>query len=51
MITADYIYLLREGEYVSYTITPPPEAPKAIPVILQQSFQNQFLLVGLKWSF
>lgn len=51
MITADYIYLLREGEYVSYTVTPPPEAPKAIPVTLQQSFQNQFILVGLKWSF
>jgi tetratricopeptide (TPR) repeat protein len=51
MITANYIYLMREGEYISYSVTPPPEPPKAIPVTLQQGFHNQFVLLGLKWSF
>lgn len=51
MITAQYIYLLREGEYTTYSVTPPPEPPKAVPSILSQDFQDQFILLGLKWSF
>jgi len=51
MITAQYIYLLREGEYTTYSVTPPPEPPKAVPSNLSQDFQDQFILLGLKWSF
>jgi hypothetical protein len=51
MITAQYIYLIREGEYITYSVPAPPELPKAMPVTLSQNFQNQFFLIGLKWSF
>jgi tetratricopeptide (TPR) repeat protein len=50
MITAQYIYLLREGEYIVYTLVP-PENTEVKPVTKEQDFQNQFFLIGFKWNF
>ena len=51
MITAEYIYLLREGEYIFYEPVAPPIDMEVEPVTMSQDFQNQFILIGLKWSF
>jgi hypothetical protein len=51
MITAQYTCLKREGEYIAYSVVAPPELPRPVPVTLQQNFQSQFFLIGLKWSF
>jgi hypothetical protein len=51
MITAQYSYLMREGEYIYYTPVVPPAEMKVKPVTISQDFQNQFFLIGLKWSF
>ena len=51
MITAQYIYLLREGEYIVYTPVSPPDPAEVMPVTRTADFQNQFFLFGLKWSF
>lgn len=51
MITAQYIYLLREGEYMVYTPVTPPDLTEVIPVTKTEDFQSQFLILGIKWSF
>jgi hypothetical protein len=51
MITGEYLYLQREGEYVEYSMVAPPGNTEVKPVIKLQDFQNQIYLIGLKWSF
>jgi tetratricopeptide (TPR) repeat protein len=50
MITAQYIYLLRESSYLEYSLVP-PDNTEAVAVTRTHDFQNQFFLMGLKWSF
>jgi hypothetical protein len=51
MVTGEYLYLQREGEYIVYTQVVTPEKTEVKPVTKLQDFQNQIYLIGLKWSF
>jgi tetratricopeptide (TPR) repeat protein len=51
IITGEYLYLQREGEYVEYSMVAPPDNTEVKPVTKLQDFQNHIYLIGLKWSF
>jgi hypothetical protein len=42
--TAEYLYLLRDGEYTTYSL----QDEVAVPVIMNKDFKNQIVLFGLK---
>jgi hypothetical protein len=48
MITAEYLYMLREGEYFYYSLR---EDQQAVPVTVTEDFSNNIVLIGLKWKF
>jgi hypothetical protein len=50
IISAEYLYLLREGEYINYTLDL-QEDNQAIPVTMMKDFWNQIFLLGLKLKF
>jgi hypothetical protein len=51
MLTADYIYLLRRGDYVQYSAADLPEGDPPFPVTLHKDFQNHIIVIGLNWKF
>jgi len=48
MITLEYFYLLREGNYMTYQAQ---EGQEIIPVEMKKDFSNNIVLIGLKWKF
>jgi hypothetical protein len=48
VITGEYLYLLREGEFVYYS---KGEDQKIYPVTETRDFSNNIFLIGLKWKF
>jgi hypothetical protein len=48
MITAEYLYLLREGEYLYYSMA---EDQQAVPVTVTKDFSNNIILLGFTWNF
>lgn len=47
LITADYLYLWREGNYLTYAVQPDESIA---PVINQKDFNNQIVLLGITWK-
>jgi hypothetical protein len=51
MVTAEYIFLLREGNYTVYEDTGTPEVPEIVAVTVQEDFNNHIVVLGINWKF
>jgi len=47
-LSAEYIYFLRDGEYIYYSLD---ESENAFSVTAHRDFNTQVVIVGLKWKF
>jgi len=50
-VTAEYIFLLRDGNYLVYEDTGTPEVPEIVPVTIQEDFYNHIVVLGINWKF
>jgi tetratricopeptide (TPR) repeat protein len=51
MLTAEYIYLIRQGEYVVYQNRGSEDEPDIVPVTMKEGFNNQIIMLDLTWKF
>ncbi len=50
-VTAEYLYLVRRGQYLQYSAADVPEGQPPFPVTMYKDFRNNIILVGLNWKF
>lgn len=50
-ITAEYLFLLREGNYITYQDAGTAEDPAVLPITFSESFSNHLILIALNWKF
>jgi hypothetical protein len=50
-VTAEYILLLREGDYINYQDIGTPDDPDIMPVTFPENFFNHIAVIGVNWKF
>lgn len=51
MITMEYIFLSREGNYITYENIGTSEEPEIVPFTIKEDFNNHLVVLGMNWKF